>query len=72
MFQHLRCKVGLEKSEAKINKDVFVSPEIRELMLDDEFEIEIVASWISSTGNICASSQNFLGNLRAENLCLTC
>jgi len=36
-FQHLRNKFDLEKIEARLKGGIFIGPEIRELMRDDEF-----------------------------------
>jgi len=41
-FQHLRNKFGLEKSEARLKGNIVIGPEIRELMLDDEFTSKLM------------------------------
>jgi len=66
-FQHLRNKFGLDKSEAKLKEGVFVGPEIRELMLDDEFKQKLKPVESAAWEAFVQVVENFLGNYRSDN-----
>ena len=63
-FTYLREKFPLF-SKAKIKEGIFVGPQIRELMSDENFDqpLNELAAWISLKEVIL----NFLGNNRARN-----
>jgi len=66
-FQHLRSKFGLDKSEAKLKEGVFVGPEIRDLMLDDEFKQKLKPVESAAWEAFVLVVQNFPGNYRSDN-----
>lgn len=66
-FQYLKKKFGVEKSDAKLKEGVFVGPEIRELILDDEFKTQLQPVELAAWEAFISVVHNFLGNHRSEN-----
>ena len=65
-FMYLRGKFP-KTSDAKIKEGIFIGPEIRKVMLDDNFDEKLndieKSAWIAFK-NVC---HNFLGNAKSEN-----
>jgi hypothetical protein len=65
-FQYLKRKFPI-LSDAKIKEGIFVGPQIRELLKDENFESVLnsleLEAW-KSFKNVC---EHFLGNSRADN-----
>ena len=54
-------------SEAKIKEGIFVGPQIRELMKDDEFDNRLTEVELRAWRAFKTVVNNFLGNVKAEN-----
>ena len=62
-FMYLKEKFGLFISEAKLKREVFISPEIRKLLLDNQFTEEL-----NSTNLDAWKPFNMLSTIFSENI----
>ena len=67
-YQHLRNKLGLEKSEASLKVGIFIGTKICELMRDDEFTSKLKPDDLAYWEAVMLIVKSFLGtsNQRAE------
>ena len=66
-FMYLKEKFGLFKSEAKLKEGVFIGPEIRKLLLDDQFTEKLNSTELDAWKSFKQVVDNFLGKYKAEN-----
>ena len=66
-FQYLKGKFKKMKTDAKLKARVFVGPEIRKLIRDPLFRLELTEQEQAVWDTIVLVVYNFLGNHRAEN-----
>ena len=65
-FMYLKEKFGLFKSEAKLKEGVFIGPEIRKLLLDDQFTEKLNSTELDAWKSFKQVVDNFLGKYKAE------
>lgn len=66
-FQYLKSKFGKMKTDAKLKAGVFVGPEIRQLIRDPLFLLELTEQEKAAWDAFVIVVNNFLGNHRADN-----
>ena len=66
-FQYLKEKFGVHKSDAKLKAGVFIGPEIRNLLHDAVFKLNLNPKELAAWEAFTDVAQHFLGNHRAEN-----
>ena len=65
-FKFLKDFFGAHKSDAKLKAGIFVGPEIRKLMLNEEFELRLNPVELAAWNALKSVVANFLGNHRHE------
>ena len=65
-FNYMRGKFP-KLSEAKIKEGIFVGPQIRELLRDEQFDSVICGREKAAWNALRLVVKNFLGNFKAEN-----
>jgi hypothetical protein len=66
-FRYIKDKFGKRKTDAKLKAGVFVGPEIRELIRDPLFRMELTEREQAAWDAFVLVVHNFLGNHRADN-----
>ena len=66
-FMYLKEKFGLFKREAKLKEGVFIGPEIRILLLDDQFTEKLNSTELDAWKSFKQVVDNFLVKYKAEN-----
>ena len=64
-LMYLKEKFGLFKSEAKLKKGVFIGPEIRKLLLDDQFTEKLNSKELDDWKSLKQVVDNFLEKYKA-------
>ena len=65
-FKFLKDFFGTDKSDAKLKAGVFVGPEIRKLMLHEEFDSRLNPLELAAWNALKSVVVNFLGNHRHD------
>ena len=65
-FKHI-CKLFPNKTEAKLNQGVFIGPEIRKLLKDENFREKLNPNELAVWNAFESVVQNFLGKYKAAN-----
>ena len=65
-FKFLKDFFGAHKSDAKLKAGIFVGPEIRKLMLNEEFDSRLNLVRLAAWNALKSVVANFLGNHRHE------
>ena len=65
-FKFLKGFFGADKSDAKLKAGVFVGPEIRKLMLNEEFDSRLNPLELAAWKALKSVVVNFLGNHRHD------
>lgn len=66
-FEYLKRKFGADKTDAKLKAGIFVGPEIRELIKDEEFKNTLNPLQLAAWNSFILVMNSFLGNYKAEN-----
>ena len=65
-FKFLKDFFGAHKSDAKLKAGIFVGPEIRKLMLNEEFDSQLNPVELAAWNALKSVVANFLGNHHHE------
>ena len=63
---HLEEKFGLFKSEVKLKERMFIGPEIRKLLPDDQFTEKLNFTELGASKSFRLVVDNFLANIRLK------
>ena len=67
VFMYLKEKFGLFKNEAKLKEGVYIGPEIRKLLLDDQFTENLNSTELDAWKSFKKVVNNFFDKYNAEN-----